>query len=420
LILNFIHEPAMNPFNLNELNEPIKSIHQSEFGSMNLLTFFLFLCVCSIVRSETHSLVSQQICGWVGSNYIRVAPNTSPSGQINNYTITSGLCSKMGWSALGFSNTGLIKDSYLTVMIYIDVTNNSSATKCKVMSMPIHGNMSSLIDLTNSYQATLITSVNTIYNVLETSFIVPSSDLNFGNFSFIHFACADDTNPPKENPDGGWTVTTHTTVLGAYISTFGNVRSSCDLVLNVFPRLADLSVPVFCIEFVIYLCAIPLWFFLREYEPLRSRSIVPVTVAIFLYGITMSSSLLHLMDLTHNTIYQCKLYGLILMPASLILSSLMFLNYLRYILIVNINKNKEYLHEGKVPLSFKLIKVLKSLSSLAMMAWIVAALYTVCAVFYICIAAIWTYDCTAIQYMVITIPLYLSTVPIFMVAVVLV
>lgn len=275
---------------------------------------------------------------------------------------------------------------------------------------------------TSEYNPKEITTQFSLYDILEFTFTVNQRDINEGSIAYAYFACDESATitqnttiriPQFANKTIWNRPSTHKTIAKATLIDYNSSSTdqSCDLVANMFPKGSDLEQAVWIYEVTIYALQIPLWFILKDFQPMKSRSIIPLITVLFNYGISMTSFSHYYADLTWNTKYECLLYGLIIQPAFLILSSLHFLNYLRYILILNINKSKEAFSKGDHSTSIKMIRFLKNLTSETFMILWILFLFLTCEIYCIIIFFSMSQKCTTNAYIILSAPMFISVFP---------
>jgi hypothetical protein len=337
------------------------------------------------------------------------------------------LCGKTGWSAIAFSQQEGI--DYATAIFFVWVKPRSSMDTndgIYVARLASHRNITLMVDVSTVSNAMRVFTQYSLYDLLEFSVVIPSSELLDCNINYVYFACnpyeyptinTTTSNGSRSSGSGQivWNVPTgvHTSISSRTLGSFNDsdARSTCQLVSNMFPKVSDLYFGLFITEAIVWLLCIPIFFLFWNHQPLKSRGIIPLASVVFNYSVTMTSLQNFITDLEWAVKYDCLLYGLLIQPAFLIMSTLLFLNYFRYILVVNINRNKQAVYAGKESMHIRSIKILKTLSSGSSMVAIVIGLFLLCVVFTLVVYGSFRGYCTEAGYLVLSAPLYLSILP---------
>jgi hypothetical protein len=142
-----------------------------------------------------------------------------------------------------------------------------------------------------------------------------------------------------------------------------NVTYICDISLANPITLSDKYIGFWFSELSLNLFLFIVIVFCRDLQPLKSRGLVPYVSVLAQYGSILISFQYHLQDLEFRSKYSCVFNAFMYYNLLSVTFFLMPLNYLRYVLLVNINKNKEYLSSNSKGFYFKLISVLTKITT---------------------------------------------------------
>lgn len=241
-----------------------------------------------------------------------------------NFTeIFTGICGANGWSGLSFSQNRSMSNSSLSFLIW---KGDNGYT---IYQMKNHPDYSNLLNVDQEFGILPFATSSYLFNVREFTIQIPSQLLSQNSFQYIHFACNTKSQPVMTQYNGTIVpseILPHQIVNTVFLKDYPfDTQGDCYLVTLAFPKLSDISSFVFIIENIVLLISVPLWVYFKDYQPLKSRSILPISAIVLLYGITMSSLTYNYLELEWCTRYQCIIYSLIVVPAYLVLTILVFL-----------------------------------------------------------------------------------------------
>lgn len=254
------------------------------------------------------------LCVFKGDNYLRMVFGS------NFTSIFTGICGVKGWSGLAFSRNGSMENASISFMVWDD--NN-------IYLLKNHTNHLNISNANQAIQIRKFTTASSLFDVREFNLKIPKHLLEENSFEYIHFSCNTKNSPVMVQINGTATVkdiSPHNIVNTISLKNYYfDTVNDCYLVTFAFPKLSDIHIFVFVGEVIVLLLSVPLWVYFKDYQPLKSRSILPIASVLFLYGITMSSLSYISFGLEWCTRYQCVIYSLIVVPAYLILTILIFM-----------------------------------------------------------------------------------------------
>jgi hypothetical protein len=142
-----------------------------------------------------------------------------------------------------------------------------------------------------------------------------------------------------------------------------NISYICDTSLAEGSSLSDKYMEVWFTELSLNLFLFIVVVLCRDLQPLKSRGLVPYLAILAQYGSVITSFQYHLENLEFRSKYSCILTAYLYYNLLSVTFFLMPLNYLRYVLLVNINQNKEYLSSNSKGIFFKMIGVLTKITT---------------------------------------------------------
>jgi alpha-tubulin suppressor-like RCC1 family protein len=186
-------------------------------------------------------------------------------------------------------------------------------------------------------------------------------------YDYITIAC--NSNPISSN----FSFSYHQTLKTVYYNVTSSSRSVCDeTVLSGFSkRISDTNSTVWVFEMSFYIVFFFIVFLFHNSQPLASRGIVPYVSIISQYGASFTSFQHFFFYLDWRSKYSCYLHSLLFENMLSLIFLLMPLNYLRFVLLANVNKEKTHISESSTKsLYFKFIVLLKYLSKPMLILWI--------------------------------------------------
>jgi hypothetical protein len=143
--------------------------------------------------------------------------------------------------------------------------------------------------------------------------------------------------------------------------------STCDIFTvqgGFSKRLSDTNMPFFYIELIVYIIIFIITIYFRNTQPLASRGVIPFVVIISQYGASFTSFQNYFLNLEERSRVTCILHAYFYENMLSVIFFLMPVNYLRYVMLININRNKEYVSKKVTggATYFKFITILRKLS----------------------------------------------------------
>jgi hypothetical protein len=181
------------------------------------------------------------------------------------------------------------------------------------------------------------------------------------DYDYISIVCLDDVI------DINSTFQYHRTVHTKYFNMTSNEKSVCDIfsVQGGFSkRLSDTNMPFFYFELSVYIVIFIVAVYFRNTQPLASRGVIPFVVIISQYGASFTSFQNYFLSLEQRSNITCILHAFFYENMLSVIFFLMPVNYLRYVMLININRNKEYVSKKITggATYFKFITILRKIS----------------------------------------------------------
>ena len=189
-------------------------------------------------------------------------------------------------------------------------------------------------------------------------FTIRVDDLLLKNYDYISIVCSD--SPPDENLAFPY----HKSVITRAFN-ISEEKSNCDafVITGFSTRLSDNSQLYWFLELGFYVFVLIFVVVFRNGQPLKSRVFIPYLALVAQYGATFSSIQNYYFDLEWRSKYGRLLQTYFYESFLSMIFLLMPLNYLRYVLLINMNKEKENISEsGKTKsLYFRFLLAIKFL-----------------------------------------------------------
>jgi hypothetical protein len=308
-------------------------------------------CMCKenfggeLCRNSTSEPSVIPDCLLVGNNYIRYYKTEK------SFVIEPTICSKEGWGGVSFhKKEGIDSAMFLAVSWY-------SNGKLQISEISSHANQK--LNSKSKSIGLLLPDDKNFPNLQfndKQKFLIRVDDLLLKNYDFISVVCS------SQPPDASLNFPRHGTVLTRPFN-ISRDKTICDtFVLNGYSnRISDTSESFWFLEMGVYLVLFVLLILTRNLQPLKSRGFVPYLALLSQYGATFSSIQHFFFDMEWRSQYGCLLQTICYETFLSVIFMVMPLNYLRYVLLINMNKEKENVSQNgeKRSLYFNLLLVVK-------------------------------------------------------------
>eukprot|EP01080_Neovahlkampfia_damariscottae_P004176 gene4176-7486_t len=132
---------------------------------------------------------------------------------------------------------------------------------------------------------------------------------------------------------------------------------------NFFVRISGISIEFFFIEETIYIILLLTVVYLRDEQPLKSRSIFPSISILIQYLLSLSPLQIYFMNSEQTAKYSCYASSFAFLNLSCLISILVPLNYIRFFLLAFLNQRKEEIRKDRHALFYKSIIFLRKFSN---------------------------------------------------------
>jgi hypothetical protein len=243
--------------------------------------------------------------------------------------IETTICSQDGWGGIAFhKSSGIESSNFISVSWYSQTDRN----QLKFSEI-------------QSHQKKSLSTTNLGY-LLPTEKYFPEKDfvgkqrytmvidqLNLENYDHVSIVCS------NSHPNSNMTFPRHERVITRYFNVL-NSKSICDAwVLSGFSnRLSDISLEFWFLEQIFYILMFGVVFYFRNTQPLKSRTFIPALAS-------MSSIQYFYFNLEWRSRYGCLLQIMFYENFLTCIFAILPLNYIRHILLINLNIHKEQISE---------------------------------------------------------------------------
>jgi hypothetical protein len=298
------------------------------------------------LKNETISVITPE-CAVFKNNYIKYYKSKK------SFVIEPSICSKKGWSGIAIHQKPGIDTAMFIAMSWIDKNGELKFGEMKNHQSKKLKEISSIGLLPPNNE-----TIPELQYFQKQRFIIEIDQILLLKFNYISIVCADAFSDSS-------TFSYHQTVSTNEYN-ISNTKSVCDLLsLNDYSKnLADNSIIYWIFEILFYIALLLIAVQFRNYQPLKSRGFIPYLAILAQYGACLSSIQYFFFGLDIRSKYSCIIQSLLHENFVTTIFSIMPINYLRYILLINMNKVKENvsLDGKKRSYYFKTILFMKFLS----------------------------------------------------------
>jgi hypothetical protein len=269
--------------------------------------------------------------------------------------------SASGWTGFALSSTNSIQN---TSMIFVMWSNGWADSDSFAYKLKSH--QSNVIDPKTDIAIPISRELNPEYDIRQGIYYtlsIPSEFINENETKYIMFACTV-ANKPAMNASGFYHLSSlHTTV---FVSLSDSGLEKCENIRGFvldFSSLEENYEAAFFTSLAVSLTLFLLCMLFRNEQPLKSRGIIPFAILFNYYVLVLSFfSKFYLTRETRMT-YFCIIQDNGRIPSIMILSTLLFFDYLRVVLILALNRNKTYIRHSDSSFLIKMIKFMKFMNS---------------------------------------------------------
>eukprot|EP01080_Neovahlkampfia_damariscottae_P000519 gene519-8032_t len=290
-----------------------------------------------------------------------------------------------GWVSFAFSSTNSIVNATNQFVIISDGYFNEQ-TKIYAVSghgSPIHVKNATTLPGRRSFSLNYDLRGGAKFDVeIERKMVDEES------MKYILFA-SDSIGPnPVANESGYINLPKHDSV---YVAPFLEGFSSCLTTDEVYIGLVtveNLYVSAYFVSFFIPIILIIICMWFRNEQPLKSRGMTPFVVLFMSQILVFSQFPSHFFTRQEREEYDCFIDDFYRTPCLIVIATVVFLDHLRIVLVLNLNRNKNFIRKTSSKFFITLLKILKyATSNLANVFIIIGTYFIVGSVDFVFLAA---------------------------------
>ena len=270
-----------------------------------------------------------------------------------------------GWTGFAFSKTNLIQNGTYKYVIWSKGFETNETEGFATKNHPT-GQIDPKID----QKIEVFRRINIEYDAYRSALYritIPRSIFIEEDMKYIIFTCSQPNLrdlPTRNTTTGIYTLKQHNKV---YVSKILDGYDKCEreqdssLISMSFEEITEFS---FYLGLIVPIILFMLCVYFRNHQPLKSRGILPFVALLIHYIIILSGFSRFYLTREIRTQYSCLLDDFFKIPAIMILVSLLLIDYTRVVLILMLNRNKNFIRNSSSKFFITLIRILKYLTQM--------------------------------------------------------